>query len=143
MGPTKSVLWVALAVFSCVLGRIAFDAASAADLKPEDQIQQLERDWLAADGKGDAAKLGDLIADDFLGGTSDGKVLSKQDIIPQGGAGGFAGAAPKDTTVRVFGETAVLLGAIEMAGSRETRVTLVCQKRARGWQIIAVQLSHP
>jgi len=113
-------------------------------VKPEDQILQLERDWLAADGKGDAVRLAGIVADDFMGGSSDGSLLSKQDIIPRGGSvGAFAGAATKDSNVRVFGDTAVLMGAIKTADSGEIRVTLVCQRRANGWQMIAAQLSHP
>jgi len=76
--------------------------------KPEDQVTQLERDWLTADAKGDAASLRRIIADDFLGSSFDGGLLSKENIIPQGGGpGGFAGAIPSDTKVRVFGDTAV------------------------------------
>jgi hypothetical protein len=113
-------------------------------MKPEDQIMQLERDWLAADSIGDAARLGGIVADDFMGGSSDGRILSKQDIIPRGGStGALAGAVTGETTVRVFGDTAVLMGAIKKADSQDIRVTMVCQRRANGWQMIAAQLLHP
>jgi hypothetical protein len=114
--------------------------------KPEEQVMQLERDWLAADAKGDRAWLGRIVADDFVGSTFDGGVLSKQDIIPQGGGpGGFAGASPSENTVRIFGDTAVLMGFIkteDRAQTQQTHVTLVCQKRGQIWQIIAAQLTH-
>lgn len=119
--------------------------AAASDAKAEDQVVQLERDWLAADGKGDVAGLRRIIADDFMGSSFDGRVLSKEDIIPQGGGpGGFAGAAPGETSVRVFGDTAVLMGSVKTAGAQpgEFHVTLVCQKRPQGWQMIAAQLAH-
>ena len=111
----------------------------------EEQVLQLERDWLAADGQGDAAWLRRLVADDFMGASADGRLLSKDDVIPrQKGAGGFAGAVPTDNNVRVFGDTAVLMGFIKTAGSAElVRVTLVYQKRAEKWQMIAAQLGHP
>jgi len=68
----------------------------AASPKVEDQVVQLERDWLAADAKGDVAGLRRIIADDFVGNSPDGHVLSKSDIVPQGGGpGGFAGATPE------------------------------------------------
>jgi ketosteroid isomerase-like protein len=125
--------------------RVAQQQATAPTTKPEDQVAQLERDWLAADGKGDAASLRRIIADDFIGSSFDGGVLSRGDIIPQGGGpGGFAGATPSDTNVRVFGDTAVLIGVITPGGSqpKDIRVTLVCQKRPQGWQMIAARLTH-
>jgi ketosteroid isomerase-like protein len=112
---------------------------------PEEQVKQVERDWLAADAKGDAASLDRIIADDFIGTSFEGGLLYKADIIPQrSGPGGFAGATPGPTNVRVFGDTAVLMGFIETGGtqSNQIRVTLVFQKRSQGWQIIAAQLSH-
>jgi ketosteroid isomerase-like protein len=114
------------------------------DRKPEDQVAQLERDWLTADGKGDLVSLRRIIADDFIGSSFDGSLLSKDDIIPQtGGPGGFAGATPGETIVRVFGDTAVLMGVIIPGGPqpKEIRATLVCQKRSQGWQMIAARLT--
>lgn len=109
--------------------------------KPEQQVAQLERDWLAADAKGDTARLRQIIADDFMGSSSDGSLLKKEDIIPQGeGPGGFAGATVGETNVRVFGDTGVLMGVINNA--RKLHVTLVCQKKTQDWQIIAAQLSQ-
>ncbi len=119
-------------------------AQTAPNSKPEDQVTQLERDWLAADAKGDAASLGRIIADDFVGSSFSGELLSKQDIIPQEGApGGFAGATSSDTNVRIFGDTAVLMGSINTANpNKQIRVTLVCQKRGQGWQMIAAHLAR-
>ena len=113
--------------------------------KPEEQVKQLEREWLTADAKGDAATLRRIISDDFIGSSFDGGVLFKDDIIPQGsGPGGFAGATPNEPTVRIFGDTAVLMGSINAggAGTSKVRVSLVCQKRTEGWQIISTQLAH-
>lgn len=135
---------VCLLICACLLSRFAQGQAAPASERPEDQISQLERDWLAADSKGDAARLGGIVANDFIGSSSDGRILSKQDIIPRGGStGSFAGAVIGETTVRVFGDAAVLMGAIKTANSQEIRVTMVCQRRANGWQMIAAQLSHP
>ena len=117
----------------------------SASPRAEDQVVQLERDWLAADAKGDVAGLRRIIADDFIGNSPDGHVLSKSDIVPQGGGpGGFAGATPGATSVRVFGDTAVLMGSIKTAAApqpKDMRVTLVCQKRSQGWQMIAAHLA--
>jgi ketosteroid isomerase-like protein len=117
---------------------------TAAGRKAEDQIAQLERDWLAADAKGDAESLRQLIADDFIGSSFNGSLLSKADIIPEGGhPGGFTGATTGETQVRVFGDTAVLMGTITSANaSQHMRVTLVCQKRGTGWQMIAARMDR-
>ena len=75
----------------------------------------------------------------------DGRVFSKADIIPEGGGpGGFAGAAPEETSVRIFGGTAVVMGSIRTAGAHpgEFHVTLVCQKKPQGWQMIAARPAH-
>ena len=53
-------------------------------------------------------------------------------------------ATPGATSVRVFGDTAVLMGSIKTAGApqpKDMRVTLVCQKRPQGWQMIAAHLA--
>ena len=138
--PTRS-----LAILLICLTTLTFAQQPTANSHPEDQITQLERDWLAADAKGDSAALRHIIADGFLGSSFNGGLLSKQDIVPEEGApGGFAGATPGDSTVRVFGDTAVLMGVINLAGpqSKQIRVTLVCQKKLQDWQIIAAQLTH-
>jgi ketosteroid isomerase-like protein len=118
---------------------------TASSNSPEEQVRQLERDWLAADGKGDVASLRRIIADDFIGSNFEGQVLSKQDIVPERtGTGGFAGATPGDTNVRVFGDTAVLMGVINTAGGpgKQVHVTLVFQKKSEGWRMIAAELTR-
>ena len=143
MACTRSITYAGLFIWVCAILSVAQQQATPSTSKPEDQVKQLERDWLTADGKGDAASLRRIIADDFIGSSFDGGLLSKEDIIPQGGGpGGFAGATPSDTNVRVFGDTAVLIGLITTRGSTEIRATLVCQKRPQGWQMIAARLTH-
>lgn len=140
--------WSCLAVFLFVSAMLVFPQQQtvAPNDNPEDQISKLERDWLAADGKGDAAHLREIIADDFIGSSFNGNPLTKDDIIPMDGSpGGFAGAIPGKTSLRVFGDTGVLMGVInnpEGKMRKQLRVTLVCQKRSHGWQIVAVQLSQ-
>lgn len=124
---------------------IAISAQTTASVTPEDQVAQLERDWLAADAKGDSAAFDRIVADDFIGSAFNGTMLTKQDIMPQGGnPGGLAGATPSDTSVRVFENTAVLIGFLikgNVANPTRTRVTLVCQKRAQGWLIVAAEMA--
>jgi len=47
------------------------EQAVGSNTKPEDQVTQVERDWLAADAKGDVASLRRLISDDRLGRSFD------------------------------------------------------------------------
>jgi hypothetical protein len=136
---------LAIVVFT-LSSYIALSAQTIARANPEDEVAQLERDWLAADAKGDTAGFDRIVADDFIGSGFKGSILTKQDIMPQGGSpGGLAGATPSDTRVRVFGNTAVLIGFLnqgDAATPTRTRVTLVCQKRTRGWQIVAGEMAR-
>ena len=87
-----------------------------------------------------------MIADNFIGSSFDGQLLNKQDIIPDDNKpGGLAGAAPGDTHVQMFGDTGVLIGTVNTGAEpkpNQIRVTLACQQTAKGWQIIAAQLTH-
>ncbi|HKN35140.1 MAG TPA: nuclear transport factor 2 family protein [Terriglobales bacterium] len=146
MSSSRSTIYFALIICLGTAVSSFSSAATGSNAKPEDQVMQVERDWLAADAKGDTPSLRRLISDDFIGSSFNGEVLSKEDIIPDGtGPGGFAGATPGETNVRVFGDTGVLMGVIHTASgpqSKPIRVTLVCQKRPQGWQIIAAQLAR-
>jgi ketosteroid isomerase-like protein len=145
MANGRLITYAVLFVWVSATLSLAQQQATASTGKPEDQVTQLERDWLTADGKGDVAFLQQMIADDFIGSSFDGGLLNKEDIIPQGGKpGGFAGATPGETNVRIFGDTAVLMGVITTAGPQpnEIRVTLVCQKRPQGWKMIAARLTR-
>ena len=141
MSLARSIICVVVIVSTLSLAHQIGSASSG----PEDQILSVERNWLTADSKGDVASLRQIISDDFMGSSFDGALLTKEDIIPEGGGpGGFAGATPGRTNVRIFGDTGVLMGTINPAGtqSKPIRVTLVCQKRSQGWQIVAAQLGR-
>jgi ketosteroid isomerase-like protein len=145
MSSLRALFYIGLILCVGATSSLAQQQAAGPDSKPEDQVKQVERDWLAADAKGDTDWLRRIISDDFIGTSFDGAVLNKQDIIPQGGGpGGFAGATPGETNVRVFGNTGVLMGVINTPGPqlKQIRVTLVCQKGPQGWQMIAAQLTR-
>jgi ketosteroid isomerase-like protein len=145
MSFARSMIYVVVLISVGATLSMAHKQAAGSNPKPEDQVKAVERDWLAADAKGDADSLRRIISDDFIGSSFDGRLLSKEDIIPQSpGPGGFAGATSGETNVRVFGDTGVLMGVINAAGPnpKPIRVTLVCQKRRQGWQMIAAQLTH-
>ena len=145
MSSIRSLVYAALIICLGATSSLAREQAAGTNIEPEDQVKQVERDWLTADAKGDAASLRRIISDDFIGSSFNGGLLGKEDIIPQRpGPGGFAGATPGETNVRVFDNTGVLMGVINTAGPQagQIRVTLVFQKRSQGWQMIAAQLTH-
>jgi hypothetical protein len=130
--PTRTLAYAALILCLCATLSLAREQAAGSNPKPEDQVTQLERDWLAADGKGDIASLRRIISDDFIGSSFNGNLLSKEDIIPEGATpGGFADATPGDTTARVFGDTAVLIGVVNMTGGQSRFVWSWCARKNR------------
>jgi hypothetical protein len=143
---TRKILPFCLGI--CCSASLMLAQENSQSAKPEDQVAQVERDWLAADAKGDSTMLRRIIADDFIGNNGGnnarGAALEKNDIIPEDGRpGGFAGASVGETIVRIFGETGVLMGNINTGPEAKptVHVVLVCQKRAAGWQMVAAQLT--
>ncbi len=116
------------------------------DSKTDDAVLQLVQTWLNAESEGDSAALDKLIADDFLGTGPGGNILNKTDIVPPGG--GERPKMPKsrvkDSTVRVFGNTAVVMGSVayETVPQPGFRFTLVFLSRGQGWQMIAAHLAN-
>ena len=115
------------------------------DSNREDPILALVQTWLNAESEGDSATLDKLIADDFLGTGPGGNILNKTDIVPPGG--GERPKMPKsrvkESTVRVFGNTAVVMGSVayETLPQPGFRFTLVFLSRGQGWQMIAAHLA--
>ena len=111
----------------------------------EDAILALVQTWLNAESEGDSATLDKLIADDFLGTGPGGNILNKTDIVPPGG--GERPKMPKsrlkESTARVFGNTAVVMGSVAYKTLPQPgfRFTLVFLNRGQRWQIIAAHLA--
>lgn len=140
----------ALAVLSLVvclgLAVSARSVPNAPDNMTEDDFRKLEQAWLDAAAVPDLPSLEKMFADDFMGTSFGGGVLNKGDVVPAPGLA--ANHMPKsklgDSTVRIFGDTAVLMGAVEMQVPQNTqriRMTTVFQKRGENWQVIAVHMS--
>lgn len=111
----------------------------------ENQIRSLEQQWLDAAAEPDLPALRNLFSTDFMGTAFGPRVLSKLDVIPSDGKS--ANHMPKTrltaSTVRVFGDTAVLMGHVQPDDSQQGafQVTTVFQKSSQGWQIIAIHMS--
>jgi len=139
---------VVLGLMGCLclvaFGRSSFSSAPAN--MTEDDFRKLEQNWLDAASVPDLPALRKMFADDFMGTSFGGGVLSKRDVVPTEGQG--ANHMPKstlrDSTVRIFGDTAVLMGTVEMQvphAPEQIRMTTVFQQRPEGWQVIAVHMS--
>ena len=88
MNSLKISLVLALVYFAGLPFALPSKQSITSTAKAEDQVLQLERDWLAASIKGDVASLRQIVADDFMGESRDGRLLNKDDVIPrQAGAG--------------------------------------------------------
>jgi ketosteroid isomerase-like protein len=143
--------WIAvlgLAVCFCVVGFARPGATvSNASAKTEDELRKLEQAWLDAAAVPDLPVLRKMFADDFMGTSFGGGVLTKDDVVPVQGsnANHMPKASLRDSTVRIFGDTAVLMGSVELQVPQKPeliRMTTVFQKRGEGWQIIAVHMSR-
>ena len=117
------------------------------DSKTDDAVLQLVQTWLSAESEGDTTTLDKLIADDFLGNGPGDNILNKTDIVPPGGGERpkMPKSSLKESTVRVYGNTAVVMGSVaqEVPPQPGFRFTLVFLNRGQGWQIIAAHLSSP
>jgi len=111
----------------------------------ENTVLQLVQTWLDAESQGDSTTLDKLIADDFMGTGPGGNILNKSDIVPP--AGGerpkMAKSHVKESAVRLFGNTAVVMGSVayETLSQPGFRFTLVFLNRGQGWQMIAAHLA--
>ncbi len=142
-------IWMALLSLAgclCVLAFGRLNAASVPANMSEDDFRKLEQNWLDAEAVPNLPALRKMFADDFMGTSFGGGVLSKTDVVPPDGthANHFPKSTLRDSTVRIFGDTAVLMGAVEMQvpdKAEQIRMTTVFQKRGEEWQVIAVHMS--
>jgi ketosteroid isomerase-like protein len=142
---------VALGLAAC-FGMLAFGSSNApgtsnSNPRTDDELRKLEQSWLDAAAAPDLPTLRKMFADDFMGTSFAGGVLSKTDVVPPDGstASHMPKSLLKDSTVRIYGDTAVLMGEVEMQVPQKPemiRMTTVFQKRGETWQIIAVHMSH-
>ena len=140
--------WLGVLLTICVLA-LAFGTLSAhpsAANMGEDDFRKLEQKWLDAASVPDLPALRQMFSDDFMGTSFGSGVLGKGDVVPADGvhAAHMPKCALKDSTVRIFGDTAVLMGQVEMQVPEKpesVRMTTVFQRHGEAWQVIAVHMS--
>jgi ketosteroid isomerase-like protein len=139
-----TVFCLAGCVCLLVFGRPS--AARASGNMTEDDFRKLEQNVLDAAAVPDVPALRKMFSDDFMGTALTGDiVLSKSDVISDSGTGNqLPKSTLRDSTVHLFGDTAVLMGSVEMQmgqKTQEVRMTTVFQKHGENWQVIAVHMS--
>jgi ketosteroid isomerase-like protein len=115
------------------------------------EVEQLERDLVAAIGRGDLATYDRIVADDYVAFLPDGGENSKAEILASYRSGGraYTGLEIFDVKARIFGDTAVV-GAKTKGSRREggrdvpnrVRYIRVFAKREGRWRAVA-QMSAP
>lgn len=122
------------------------------DTKTEAELRQLERDWLAAYDNNDVAAMERIVADDFLITYPNGSALNKKQVIallkPGQARDENLWQYTEETSVRIYGNTAVLTGIYvqkQRRGDKEitnrARYTDTYVKNKGRWQVVASHLS--
>lgn len=115
------------------------------------EIEALEEQWRQATVNNNIGEMNRLLADDYVGITSNGTVENKQQALAQRSAGTIriTKLDITDTHVRVYGDTAVVTSQAELVGSNGTsdisgqyRYTRVYARRLGQWRIVSFEASR-
>ena len=115
------------------------------------QIETLEQQWRDALINNNVAQMDRLLADDYVGITSNGTVETKTQALDQRRAGPvrITRLDITDTHVRVYGDTAVVTSQATLEGtngasdiSGQYRYTRVYARRLGKWKIVSFEASR-
>jgi ketosteroid isomerase-like protein len=115
------------------------------------EIETLEQQWQQATVTNNIAEMNKLLADDYVGITSNGTVENKQQALAQRSAGTMRILKMDitDTRVRVYGDTAVVTSQAQLQGTNGTsdisgqyRYTRVYNRRLGQWKIVSFEASR-
>lgn len=127
-----------LAAASLTFGQTGEQKASTGG-NLEQELIKLDKDWTAAELRGDKDAVSKVVADDYQGTTADGKVENKAQYME-----GIKVSTDKDMAddfnVRVFGDMAIMTHRGTVTTAKESfqyRSTHVWAKRDGRWQLIA------
>jgi len=144
----KRFAFLVLASAVAVLGAAAPVPAAAKDTaRAEKELLQLERDWTQATLTKDAAALGKILGDDWVGQGPLG-TMKKAEVLAdlKSGDNKIESITLGDMTARVFGDTAVVMGSDDEKSSYKGKDTSgryvwidVFVKRKGHWQAVASQ----
>jgi ketosteroid isomerase-like protein len=115
------------------------------------QIEALEEQWRQAVVTNNVTDMGRLLAEDYVGITSNGTVETKQEAVDQSRAGTIriTKLDLTDTHIRVYGDTAVVTSQASLQGTNGTtdisgqyRYTRVYNRRLGQWKIVSFEASR-
>lgn len=112
MKPLTMALFVTVLCAGTAFGQAKTKAKTAAASDSSAELKQIENDWVAALKAKDAAKLGDILADDWVSLTWDGRTMTRSEALAQLKAPGTSldSVEMGPMNVRFFGSTAVVTG---------------------------------
>jgi uncharacterized protein (TIGR02246 family) len=100
----------ALVTFTLLCG-IAMAQGKAA-VGTDQALKDIEMKWAAAYLKGDAATIGDILADDFVGVSLEGKVQSRADVMAEAKRSKVTRSTASEIRVRILGPDAALVSGV-------------------------------
>ena len=115
------------------------------------EIEALEHQWQQAVVTNNVSEMSRLLADDYIGITSNGTVETKPQAVDQQRAGTIriTRLDLTDTHVRVYGDTAVVTSLADVQGtngatdiSGQYRYTRVYNRRLGQWKIVSFEASR-
>ncbi len=125
--------------------------AAAADTKAEKEVLAAMDAWKQATMKKDGAALEKLLHNDLTYSHSNGRTESKAEVVKSvtTGKATFEAIDFADTTVRVYGKTALAKGKVTIRSSADGKssaaflnILHVWVKGSQGWQMVARQATR-
>lgn len=131
------ILVIAIAASSTAFGQKK-DASSKSDSKLIAELIDLDKQWTAAELRGDKEVAGHFVADDYLETLQDGRVQNKTQYL-EAVKPGTNKVAEDDYVVRIFGKMAIMTHRVTVTGERnfQYRSTHIWMERDGRWQLIA------
>ena len=150
--PVAAFRWLSLLLMVTIPS--ALQARPAHEQKHESRraIDQLEDEWRSAILKSDTAQMAALLADDYMGISSNGTLQTKGETLASLGSGRlhFTTLDISDRKVRFYGKTAVVTSRAEVEASTPDgnlsgsyRYTRVYAEDSEGqWKIVSFEASR-
>jgi ketosteroid isomerase-like protein len=114
------------------------------------EIEELEKRWVEAELAGDTSAMDSLAHNDFLLVGPLGFILDKAQWLERYSSGAFVTSALdwRDSTVRVFGDCAVVIGVHDQeaayrgqSNNGQFRATHILSREDGAWRLIGMHLS--
>ncbi len=112
-----------------------------------DELLLLNRDYVDSVQNSDAARFGEILAEDFLCSNPDGSLVDKVEFLAQVARPvTITGLAAEDVRVRVLGDIAIIHARTSYRTAdgeqRHGRYTDVWQRRADGWRAVSAHVTR-